>query len=132
MATNKPTPQIDDDAPFWDAATDHELRMQQCEDCGHIRWPPGPVCPECWAEPHEWTELSGRGEVNTWVVFHRVYFDAFADDVPYNVAEVELEEGPRYLAPVNCENDDLYRGMPVEVYFDDVAEDVTLPKFTPR
>lgn len=131
MTTNRPIPQIDDDAPFWNAASNHEFRMQQCGECDHVRWPPSPVCPECWAEDHEWMELSGRGEVNTWVVFHRVYFDAFADKVPYNIAEVELNEGPRYLAPVECDNDDLYRGMPVQVIFEDITDDVSLPKFEP-
>jgi uncharacterized OB-fold protein len=126
-------PQIDDDAPFWEAAADHELRMQQCGECGRIWWPPGPVCPSCWSRDHEWVELSGRGEINTWVVFHRAYFEEFEDRVPYNVAEIELEEGPRYLANVvGCENDDLYRGMPVEVVFEDVTDEVTLPKFRPR
>lgn len=130
MPSDRILPQISDDEPFWTAARDHELRMQQCSACGHVRWPPGPVCPECWSESAEWAELSGKGEVNTWVVFHRVYFEAFADEVPYNVAEIELEEGPRYLANVvNVDNDDLYRGMPVKVVFDDVTDDVTLPKF---
>lgn len=134
MSSDKISPRIDnDDAPFWAAARDRELRMQRCEECGYVRWPPSPVCTECWEEAHEWTELSGHGVVNTWVIFHRVYFDAFADEVPYNVAEIELEEGPRYLANViNCENDDLYRGMPVEVVFEEYTDEVTVPKFEPR
>lgn len=133
MTRDRILPRIDDDdEPFWNAAKDHELRMQQCDECGYIRWPPGPVCPECWADGYEWVPLSGQGTVNTWVVFHRVYFDAFADEVPYNVAEIELDEGPRYLANVvDCENDDLYRGMPVEVVFEAYSDEVTVPKFTP-
>lgn len=134
MTTDRILPRIDDDdAPFWAAARDEELRMQRCEECGHVRWPPSPVCTECWATAHEWAELSGRGVVNTWVVFHRVYFEAYADEVPYNVAEIELEEGPRYLANVvGCENDDLYRGMPVRVVFEAYSDEVTVPKFEPR
>lgn len=133
MAKNRILPRIDDDdEPFWEAAKNHELRMQQCDECDHIRWPPSPVCTECWTEAHEWVELSGQGEVNTWVVFHRPYFDAFADEVPYNVAEIELDEGPRYLANiVDCENDDIYRGMPVDVVFEKYTDEVTVPKFTP-
>lgn len=133
MTDDRILPLIDEDEPFWNATRDHELRMQRCEACGHVRWPPGPVCPECWSRDHEWVELSGRGEVNTWVIFHREYFAAFADEIPYNVAEIQLAEGPRYLANVvDCENDDLYRGMAVEVVYEDVTEDVTLPKFAPR
>lgn len=133
MVSDSILPRIDDDAPFWEAARDHELRMQRCESCGYVRWPPSPVCPECWEEAHEWAALSGEGEVNTWVVFHRSYFDDFDEDVPYNVAEIELDEGPRYLANiVECENEEIYRGMPVEVVFEDVTDEVTLPKFRPK
>lgn len=121
------------DEPFWEAARNHELRMQQCADCGYLWWAPGPACPECWSERYEWTELSGNGIVNTWVVFHRAYWPALEDEIPYIVAEIELEEGPRYLANVvECDSADLYRGIPVEVVFEEVAEGFTLPKFRPR
>lgn len=107
--------------------------MQRCASCGHVRWPPGAVCPDCWAIDAEWIRLSGDGVVNAWVVFYRPYFDAFADRVPYSVVEVELAEGPRYLSNLlDCENDDIYRGMPVEVVFEDVTDEVTLPQFRPR
>lgn len=107
--------------------------MQECLDCAHVRWLPGPVCPECWSTEYRWAELSGRGTVNSWVVVHLEYDRRFAEQIPYNVAEIELAEGPRYIANlVECDNDDIYRGMPVEVVFDDVTEEVTLPKFQPR
>lgn len=123
----------EDDAPFWAAARNHELRMQQCTDCGTLWWAPSSVCPNCWSESNEWVELAGTGTVNSWVIFHRPYWPAFEDDVPYNVAEITLDEGHRYLANVvECDNDALYRGMPVEVVFEDISDEITLPKFTPR
>lgn len=122
----------DEVKPFWDAARNHELRMQQCDDCEYVRWVPSPVCPECWSKDYEWTELAGKGTVNSWVIFHKPYYEAFEDDVPYNVAEIELEEGPRYIANIlEVENDDIYTGMPVEVVFEDIQEDLTLPQFKP-
>jgi uncharacterized OB-fold protein len=70
--------------------------------------------------------------VNSWVVFHQAYFSSFTDDVPYNVAEVELEEGPRLLTNlVAVDNDDITMDMPVEIVFDDVTDEVTLAKFRP-
>lgn len=134
MSSEEILPNITDtDEPFWIAAGDHELRMQKCTECNYIRWPPGQICPECWSGSAAWTELNGTGEIRTWVVFHRSYFDAFADEIPYNVAEIELSEGPRYLANVvDVDNDDLYQGMPVEVVFDDVTDEITLPKFQPQ
>lgn len=121
------------DESFWEAARAHELRMQRCEECGCLWWSPGPVCPDCWSERYEWVELSGTGRVNSWVVFHRPYWPDLEDEVPYTVAEIELEEGPRYLATVvDCDADDIYRGMPVEVVFEDTTSAITLPKFRPR
>ena len=123
----------EEDAPFWAAARAHELRMQRCNSCGELWWPPGSVCPECWAEDFEWVELSGHGVVNSWVVFHRPYWPDVEDEVPYVVAEIEIEEGPRYIATVvGVAPDELSRGMPVDVVFRDVTDEVTLPEFGPR
>ena len=120
-------------APYWDGLKRHELRLQRCQDCGTIWYPPAPFCPGCWSRQVLWQTLSGRGTVNTWVVFHQAYFAAFTADVPYNVAEVELDEGPRLLTNlVAVENDAITIGMPVEIIFDDVTDEVTLAKFRPR
>ncbi len=130
----KPVPRVTpENRPFWDAARRHELRLQRCGDCGHVRYPPAPLCPECLSETTEWTRVSGRGIVSTWVVFHKRYFDAFADEIPYNVVQVELEEGPRLTANlVGVRNDEIAIGMPVDVVFDDVTTEISLPRFRPR
>jgi len=129
-----PRPRITDvDRPFWDSTAEHEFRVQECDDCRTVRWPPSPLCPECWSEAATWIELSGYGTINTWAVYHDRVHEAFVDDVPYVVAEVELDRDIRYLTNmVGCDTDDLYRGMPVSVVYDEVAPDLTLPKFKPR
>jgi uncharacterized OB-fold protein len=131
---SKPLPRLTaENRPFWAAAKRHQLRLQRCQECGRFRYPPAPVCPDCFGERADWASVSGRGTVTTWVVFHKVYFPAFADDVPYNVVQVELEEGPRLTANlVGIANDRIAVGMPVEVLFDDVTPEVTLPRFQPR
>jgi uncharacterized OB-fold protein len=99
-------------------------------DCARFRYPPGSVCPECLSERTEWRRVSGRGTVTTWVVFHQKYFEAFAADLPYHVVQVQLEEGPRLTANlVEMPNHELRIGMPVEVVFDDVTPEITLPRF---
>ncbi len=130
----KPLPRITpENRPFWDATRRHELRLQRCGDCGRFRYPPAPVCPGCLSETTEWAPVSGRGTVSTWVVFHRRYFDAFADDIPYNVVQVQLDEGPRLTANlVGVPNDEITIGMPVEVVFDDVTPEISLPRFRRR
>ncbi len=130
---SKPLPEItEDNQPFWDGCREHKLLLQRCSRCGHLR-DANPLCPECWASDHDWVEASGRGSVYSWIVVHQCYSKAFEDDLPYNVAIVELEEGPRLLTTLmEIDNDDIRPGMQVEVVFEDVTEEVTLPKFRPR
>ena len=130
----KPLPAITEDgAPYWEYAKQHELRVQRCSSCGHLRFPPSNVCPKCLAEPNEWVRLSGRGKIYSFIVIHRPQHPAFQDDAPYNVAIVELEEGIRLHGNVvDCRNENLAVGLPVEVTFDHVKDDVVLPKFRPR
>jgi uncharacterized OB-fold protein len=127
----KPLPRVTaDNRPFWEAARRHQLALQRCADCGHFRYPPAPVCPRCLSESADWAPVSGRGTVSTFVVFHKPYFQAFAAEIPYNVVQVELAEGPRLTANlVGVSNDEIRVGMPVEVVFDDVTPEITLPRF---
>jgi uncharacterized OB-fold protein len=131
---DKPLPGITEDgAPYWEATRRGELRVQRCDACGHLRFPPAVVCPKCLAAAHAWVALSGRGTIYSFIVVHRPQHPAFFADAPYNVAIVELEEGPRLHGNVlDCANDDLRVGMPVEVTFERVDDEVTLPKFRPR
>jgi uncharacterized OB-fold protein len=130
----KPLPRpSEDSAPYWEAAHRGELRMQKCLDCGHVRFPPAILCARCLSESAEWAKLSGRGTVYSWIVVHQSQHPAFNPDTPYNVAIVELEEGPRlHTNIVGCANDAIQIGMPVEVVFDKVADDTSLVRFRPR
>jgi uncharacterized OB-fold protein len=129
----KPLPAITSlNQPYWDALKRRELRMQRCDQCGRVWFPPSPLCPSCWSRQFTWTRLSGRGRVNSWVVFHQAYFKSYEGEVPYNVAEVELDEGPRVLTNLaGIANDQIHGGLLVEVTFEDVTNEVTLAKFKP-
>ena len=129
----KPLPIPDDfDRPYWAALKKHELRTQKCLDCGEIWFPPNPVCPKCLSHNHEWIKLGGKGKVWSWVIFHQRYFPSFSDEIPYNVVAVKLDEGPLITSNmVECNNEDIQCDMLVEVFFDDVTELITLPKFKP-
>ena len=118
--------------PYWDYLKRHEFRLQKCQQCGHIRFPVLPICTDCLSDRTEWVELSGKGTVWSWVLFHQLYNPAWAADVPYNVVYVLLDEGVGLITNlVNVNNDDIFIDMPVEIYFDDVTDEVTLPKFQP-
>lgn len=133
MTIEKPLPvPTEDTTPYWEACRKHELMMQRCKQCGHFRFPPSVVCPKCISVEADWEKLSGKGEIYTFIIVHRTYHLAFAPDIPYNVAIVKLNEGPLlHTNIVNCNNTELYIGMPVEVVFEDVSNQISLPKFQP-
>jgi uncharacterized OB-fold protein len=119
--------------PFWDAAKQHRLSLQQCASCSQYIYYPRAVCPHCGGADLEWKDVSGRGTVYSYTVARRPTARAFEPDVPYVIAIVELAEGPHLTTNViDCWPDDVRVGMAVEVAFDDVTEDVTLVKFKPR
>ena len=129
----KPLPRIDErSAPWWEAAKRHQLLLQKCEGCGHVAFPPAPICPRCQKTELGWVPASGRATVWSWTVFHKSYFAGYAADIPDPVAIVELEEGPRLWTHVSgLATGDLKIGMPVLAWFDDVTDEVTLVKFRP-
>ncbi len=130
----KPLPLLTpDNRGYWEAARRHELCLPHCRACGRPHYPPGPVCPFCFAPEPEYRRLSGRGEISAWVVVHKAWFAAFAGEIPYAVVQVELEEGPRLTAGVVELGERALRvGLPVEVVFREVTAEVTLPMFRPR
>jgi len=130
-AYQKPLPRLTpDNRPFWEAARRHELRLPRCQACKRFWWPPGPACPACLSENYEWTRVSGRGTVSSFVVFHKAYFPAFANEIPYAVVQVELDEGPRLISNlVSVKNEEIRIGMPVEVVFDDATPEISIPRF---
>jgi hypothetical protein len=130
----KPVPQTDGAlAPFFAAARDGQLVVQRCDGCGALRFPPREGCSVCLATSATWVPVSGRGRVFSYNVMHQVYHPGFAAEVPYVVALVELDEGPRLVTNlVDCAPADVRIDMPVEVVFERVSADVTLPKFRRR
>jgi uncharacterized protein len=130
----KPLPQVTPEMkPFWDAARRHELVLQRCAGCGTHRFPARDICSRCLSRDAAWAPVSGRGTVFSWAIMHQVYHPGFAAEVPYAVVVIDLDEGARLVSNlVDCAPADVRAGMPVEVVFDDVAPDVTLPKFRPR
>ena len=121
-----------DSVPFWDGAKQHKLLIQKCRDCGTHWHPPSTICPGCGSRDNDWVESSGKGTVFSFVTYHRAYHEGWKGDIPYVVAVVELEEGARILSNVvGIPADQVVCDMKVEVLFEDVTDDVTLPKFRP-
>jgi hypothetical protein len=125
----KPLPIVEKwNAAYWQAAKRHEFIAQRCRTCGYVHLPPGPACTNCLSADQEWISLSGKGTINSYGVYHQQWHPAF--ETPYNVALIELAEGPFVISQViGCRNDALACGLPVEVTFDDVTPEISLPKF---
>ena len=132
--TGKPRPDLNDVAtkPYWEAAARHQLMLPRCDGCGLVFFPPRDLCPGCWSrELASWQPMSGRGTIWTFTEVHVAFYDdTWAEDVPYVVAVIELDEGPRLLANiVESDMDRLAIGDRVETTFEDRSEGVTLPMF---
>jgi uncharacterized OB-fold protein len=129
----KPLPRIDEESKgFWEACQRHELYLQKCRACGTLRYYPRALCPSCLSADTEWVLSSGRGTVYTYTVTYQNQSPGFREELPYVLAYVELEEGVRLLTNiVGCAPAQVGIGMSVQVSFEDVTSDVTLPKFKP-
>jgi uncharacterized OB-fold protein len=118
--------------PFFDGCERGVLLIRRCMDCKGWNAPSDPYCSVCASPRLDWAASSGRGTVHTHGIVHHIYHPGFKDEAPYNVAVVELEEGPRLNTHiVGCEDDEIRVGMPVIVEFVTTDTDVVIPKFRP-
>jgi hypothetical protein len=117
---------------FLKGCREHTLIFQQCHDCGHIRWPLSFVCPKCSSQRVEWIQSEGKGRVYTYIVFHTAFHPDFIGKTPYVVAIIELNEGLHFLAKIiGCNHTQIHCNMEVEVVWEDVSSELSLPSFQP-
>jgi uncharacterized OB-fold protein len=130
---NRPIPQVEPEAaPYWESLREHRMRIQRCDDCSQLYFPPSTHCPACLSDRVAWTEVSGRGRVWATATMYRAYLPAYEGDVPYDVSIIELEEGAKVWSNVvECDPDDVRVGMAVTVRYDDVTAALTLARFVP-
>jgi len=117
---------------FWEGTKRGELLIPRCSFCDEFFWYPRENCPRCLKPGWEWTAVSGRARLHTYTTVYQPAHPAFADDVPYAFAVIQLDEGVRMMSNVvDCPVEDLEINMPLEVVFDSVTDDWTLVKFKP-
>jgi uncharacterized OB-fold protein len=129
--TARPLPEMEGlTKEFYDFCKRGVLHFQRCSDCRAWRHVPREMCAECGSWEWTWEASSGRGKIFSWTVVARALHPAFRDDAPYAPVIVEMEEGVRLLSQViDVPPDALEIDMPVEVCFEAVTPEVTLPKF---
>jgi uncharacterized OB-fold protein len=123
----RPTPESQ---LFWDSAQQRKLALQHCRSCDQFWFPPSARCRHCLSTDFAWQEVSGKGRIYSFVVYHRLYHPAFEQDLPYVVALVELREGPRLLTNIiGTPPDNIRCDLPVHVIFEESDGDFLIPKF---
>jgi uncharacterized OB-fold protein len=140
VALSGPLPLPDEGSlPFFEGAARGSLMLLECANCGAMMWPTAWLavarrrrCSECFSEQLSWTPSTGRGEVYSFAVVHQVYANEFAEDVPYALVTVDLEEGVRTppMRVEGCAPDEVSIGMRVEVGFSSMPDSLAFPVFT--
>jgi hypothetical protein len=118
--------------PFWDGVNQGRLQIQRCNACGHYIHYPRPICRFCRSTDLAWAVVSGKGTIYSYTVTVQPFHPYWADKVPYVIATIELAEQPHlhFVSNiVDCPIAEIAVGMPVEVEFRAVAEDLVLPMF---
>ncbi len=128
-ARPKPTPET---KHFWDGTRAGELRLQRCDACAKVYFPPRPFCPACASRDVSVFAASGRGVLWSYVIHHR---NVPGFTPPYAIAVVQLDEGPRLMSNiVDCPQtpEALQLDMKLHVAFRKLDDDITLPLFRPE
>jgi uncharacterized OB-fold protein len=133
METLKSTPPIDPwTRPFWQAARQGKLMIQQCQSCRRHIFYPRIICPFCFSEQITWVESTGKGKIYTFSVVQNNAPSAFIPDMPFIIAIVRLDEGVQMMTNiVGCDPSQVHCDMPVTVVFEKFNDEITLPKFKP-
>ena len=127
-------PLVDSESePFWQAAREGRFLIMHCRPCDRPYFYPRRYCPRCWSDQTEWREASGRGTLYTYSVVHQNPAPPFRDWSPYAVVVVDLEEGVRVMGNWDRSADlkRLVVGLPVQVTFEQVNDEIALPRFRP-
>ena len=119
-------------AEFYAHCARGELRLQRCAACQTWRHPPRVRCAACGSDAWTWERTAGTGLLYTWTIVHQALVPMFAEDLPYAVAVVELNEGPRLVTAVRGIAPSALRlGLPLTVAFAAVSDSVALHWFRP-
>ncbi len=125
----RPTPETE---VYWQGCRKHELLLQRCTQCNEFQFYPRIICTNCTSENLEWVKATGRGRVLTFTIVRRAVSEAYAADVPYVIALIQLDEGPKMMSNVvQCDPETLVVGSPVQVVFEDWSDEISVPQFRP-
>ncbi len=117
---------------WWEQVRQHNLVVQRCTQCATFRHSPAPICYKCRSFEYEWAPVSGKGVVYSYTIAQHPPSPAMKDLVPYNVVVVELPDAGNVRMVgnlIDCPLEEIAVGLPVEVMFDDISDEITLPQW---
>jgi len=129
----RPLPSLEelDTAAFWRATRDGQFRYQQCAGCGTVVWHPRAHCTGCTDGELQWQTAAGEGVVYSFSVVRQSYHPFFRNKVPYVVALVDLDEGPRFLTNlIEADPADVHVGQRVTIAWEE-HEQLSIPLVKP-
>jgi uncharacterized OB-fold protein len=129
-----PTPITPEAKPYWDGLKEQKLMLPKCEDCGKPFFYPRVICPYCHSRQITWVQASGKGKLYSFEIVYQRLNPRYKLATPYVLAMIELEEGPRMMSNlVNIEPDPqvIKCDLPVEVVYEKLTDDITVPLFQP-
>lgn len=119
-----------DSISYWQAARDGKLEFQRCRSCGQVQFPPRHQCARCWSDDIGTIQASGKGVIESVTVVRRAPLGQFRERVPYAIASIVCEEGPRMITNLVGDNTlDAKIGDRVTVCFEPDANGNVLPQF---
>lgn len=131
-----PQPMVDHETiEWWRGAAEHRLLVQRCDDCHHCRLPPAPVCCECQSNASHYQEVCGKGTLYTYTIIHRAV--AMDQELPFVIAVIELDmagvedsNSVRMMSNiVDADPESMAIGRPVEVVWETMSDEVSVPRF---
>lgn len=140
--SKRPLPDAEDKegGQFWEGTRQGEIRFPKCNNCNQFHWYPAVLCPFCHSSDIEWQALTSQPRLYTWTfvqwnLAQTSYKDLFETQGPYIAALVEFDEAPGLYLPTNlfdCQPEEVHIGMPLEVIFQKVNDEITMPAFKPK
>ena len=135
MSYGKPIPVHQGESDYyWEKTKEEESWLRKCNECQQAYFYPRDISPCCFSKDTTWIQASGKATLFTYGIVHRAPHAGFAEDVPFVTAIVKLEEGPKMPTNIVMDNptpEKLQIDMPLEVVFESVSDEISLPKFKP-
>jgi uncharacterized OB-fold protein len=117
--------------PFWDAAREGRFVLPRCAACKHLMAPPVANCGSCLGRDFEWVTSSGRGSIYSFIEYFRAWIPQYEGKIPYVVAVIALDEGPRMIAGIVRESDQTVQvGARVSLLFQERDGGARVPMFS--